>query len=121
MTFQQKIFPTDVQTAGATQPHLRTQRRWNVGKLSNRILRIKKKFKKYFLQKSKTHLPIHLRRGIGQKGLLSMTSSEAHDPFQIANRWLKEREQGSLYLDTSRLETAQTKKKNGKKMQTTFD
>jgi hypothetical protein len=111
MTFQQKIFPTDVQTAGATQPHLRTQRRWNVGKLSNRILRIKKKFKKYFLQKSKTHLPIHLRRGIGQKGLLSMTSSEAHDPFQIANRWLKEREQGSLYLDTSRLETAQTKKK----------
>jgi hypothetical protein len=50
-----------------------------------------------------------------------MTSSEAHDPFQIANRWLKEREQGSQYLDTSRLETAQTKKKNGKKMQTTFD
>jgi hypothetical protein len=74
-------------------------------------LELKKKFKKYFLQKSKTHLPIHLRRGNGRKGLLSMTSSEARDLFQIANRWLKEREQGSLYLDTSRLETAQTKKK----------
>jgi hypothetical protein len=39
-----------------------------------------------------------------------MTSSEAHDLFQTADRWLKEREQGSHYLDTSRLETAQAKK-----------
>jgi hypothetical protein len=39
-----------------------------------------------------------------------MTSSEAHDLFQTADRWLKEREQGSHYLDTSRLETDQAKK-----------
>lgn len=83
-------------------------------------LELKRNLKKYFLQKSTTHLPIHLRRGNGQKGLLSTTSSGARDLFQIANRWLKEREQGSQYLDTSRLETAQTKKKR-EKIQTTFD
>lgn len=82
-------------------------------------LELKRNLKKYFLQKSTTHLPIHLRRGNGQKGLLSTTSSGAHDLFQTANRWLKEREQGLQYLDTSRLETAQTRKRE--KIQTTFD